>query len=77
MRYYAFIESTQPDLILLTGDYVNLSYNRDDETYRRVGVYLGQLRAPYGVYATLGTLAVDIREMIVPMFDDLQVKVAS
>ncbi len=69
----AYIEAKRPDLILLTGDYVNLSYNRDAETYRRVRAYLGQLRAPLGVYATLGTIAVDVRERIVPIFDGLQV----
>jgi len=68
------MENTQPDLILLTGDYINLSYNHDAEAYGRVGMFLSQLRAPYGIYASLGTLAVDIRESLLPVFDDHQVK---
>jgi len=66
-----FIETSQPELIVLTGDYVNLSYNRDPETYRQVTEFLGQLSAPYGVFATPGTPTVDVRENLIPMFDDL------
>jgi len=63
----------QPDMIVITGDYVNLSYNRDPETYRQIHGFLAQLSAPFGVYATLGTPTVDIREYVVPMFDDLTI----
>jgi len=69
----SFIVTTQPDIIVLTGDYVNLSYNRDPETYRQTRAFLGQLSAPYGVYATLGTPTVDLRELVVPMFEGLPV----
>ena len=62
------IDEAQADLILLTGDYINLSYNKDAGAYRRVGKFLARLQAPYGVYASLGTLAVDLRSFIVPMF---------
>ncbi|NCF65096.1 MAG: hypothetical protein GWP61_03925 [Chloroflexi bacterium] len=67
------IESFQPELIVLTGDYVNLSYNRDPETYRQVRMFLSKLSAPYGVFATLGTPTVDVRENVIPLFDDLPV----
>jgi len=68
------VRKARPDLILLTGDYINLSYNQDAKAYHRISKYLSQLNASYGIYASLGTLAVDIREFIVPMFDDHQVK---
>ncbi len=61
-----------PDLIVISGDYVNLSYNRDPETLRQVRQLLGQLSAPHGVYATLGSPPVDLRETVVPIFDDLR-----
>jgi predicted MPP superfamily phosphohydrolase len=67
------IEIEQPDFIVITGDYVNLSYNRDPETYRQTHDFLAQLSAPFGVYATLGTPTVDIRDNVVPMFDDLSI----
>ncbi len=50
---------------------MNLSYNRDPQAYRRIHDYLAQLSAPYGVYASLGTPTVDLRESVVPMFTDL------
>ncbi len=68
-----FIAQEQPDLLVITGDYVNLSYNRDPQAYRRIHDYLARLSAPYGVYATLGTPTVDLRESVVPMFADLPV----
>jgi predicted MPP superfamily phosphohydrolase len=67
------IEIEQPDLIVITGDYVNLSYNHDPQTYRQTHSFLAQLSAPFGVYATLGTPTVDIRDNVVPMFDDLPI----
>jgi predicted MPP superfamily phosphohydrolase len=67
------IEVEKPDFIVFTGDYVSLSNNRDSETYRRIHNYLAQMSAPFGVYATLGTPTVDIRDYVVPMFDDMSI----
>lgn len=67
-------QKAKPDLIVITGDFVNLSYNRDPETHQQVRQLLRRLKAPYGVYATLGSPTVDLRETVVPIFDDLPVK---
>ncbi|MCA9952105.1 MAG: metallophosphoesterase [Anaerolineales bacterium] len=67
------VEKAQPDLIVLTGDYVNLSYNEDRETYKQVRVFLSRLSAPYGIYATLGTPPVDLRDWVAPLFDGLPI----
>jgi predicted MPP superfamily phosphohydrolase len=64
----------KPDLILISGDYVNLSYNRDPVTHAQIRELLGKLSAPYGVYATLGSPPVDLRETIVPIFEGLPVE---
>lgn len=69
----ALAEETRPDIIVITGDYVNLSYNRDPETARQVGELLSRLSAPYGVYATLGSPPVDLRETVVPIFEKLPI----
>ncbi len=63
----------KPELIVLTGDYVSLSHNRDPEAYRQIHHFLAQLSAPFGVYATLGTPTVDLREHVVPLFADLAI----
>ena len=62
------VEQSKPDLILLTGDYLNLSYV-DDETARRdTRDWLRQLRAPRGVYAVSGSPPVDTRDAIESLF---------
>lgn len=70
----ALAKKAKPDVILITGDYVNLSYNRDPKTYQQVKQLLRQLQAPFGVFATLGSPTVDIREMVAPLFDGLSIQ---
>ena len=47
-------DSLQPDIILLTGDYLNSSYVNDPLTIRETRQLLAQLHAPYGIYAVNG-----------------------
>ncbi len=70
----AIARESAAGLILLTGDYVNLSYNLDGETHAAVRRLLGQLTARYGVFAVLGTPAVDLEVAIPPLFDGLPVR---
>jgi predicted MPP superfamily phosphohydrolase len=69
-----YVQAVKPDAILLTGDYVNLSYNRDPQTHTQVRQLLSQLSATYGVYATLGSMPVDLRDVVPPLFNGLPVK---
>ncbi|MGD9403832.1 MAG: hypothetical protein PVH95_01670, partial [Anaerolineae bacterium] len=41
----------RPDLIVLTGDYLNLSYSRDPVAAEHFRSLVAQLEAPYGIYA--------------------------
>ena len=72
-RVLALVQEAQPDLIVISGDYVNLSNNRDPKTLAQVHELLRQMTAPYGVYAVLGSPPVDLRETVAPLFDDLPV----
>ena len=67
-------ETTKPDIILITGDYVNLSYNRDPVTHAQVRQLLSQLKAPHGVFATLGSPPVDLPDAIAPLFNGLPIR---
>jgi len=67
------VRKAQPDLILITGDYLNLSFTNDPESQAEVRQLLGQLSAPYGVFATLGSPLVDIRDVVTPLFDNLPI----
>ncbi len=71
-RVLELAREAKPDVIVLSGDYVNLSYNRDPQTLRQVQQLLCQLSAPGGVYATLGSPPVDLRETVAPVFDGLR-----
>jgi len=66
----ARLEEIQPDLILLTGDYVNLSYINDPVTLSETREFLSQLHATYGVYAVNGT--VDNAEHMALLFGGLE-----
>lgn len=67
------VEQANADLILITGDYLNLSYVRDKTAQEDVRKLLSQLSAPYGVFAVLGSPPVDERDVVPQMFDDLSV----
>jgi hypothetical protein len=57
------IDETKPDLILFTGDVLNLSYLKDplaQETARQV---IGKWQAPLGVYLVSGSPAVDLPQV--------------
>ena len=65
------VERLKPDLILLTGDYLNLSYIDDARARQDAHAVLRQLDAPYGVYAISGTPVVDTKDAMAAIFDDL------
>jgi predicted MPP superfamily phosphohydrolase len=46
----------QPDLIVLTGDYVNLDYLNDETALAETRQVLSELEAPFGIYAILGSV---------------------
>lgn len=61
-------EHVAPDLILITGDYVNTSFKTDPLTHNDVRAFLGRLSAPHGVYAVLGSPTVDLQDVVPPLF---------
>jgi uncharacterized protein len=67
------VQQAQPDLIVISGDYVNLSYNQDPQTQQLVIDLLRQLSAPHGVYAVMGSPPVDLRETVLPIFAEVDV----
>lgn len=59
-KVLALIDEAQPDLIVITGDYLNLSYTQNPEAIVTVREFLAKIKAPFGVYATLGSPPVDV-----------------
>ncbi|RMF35479.1 MAG: metallophosphoesterase [Chloroflexi bacterium] len=54
------VEDLHPDLILITGDFLNLSFREDPTAQAEARRLLGHLRAPGGVYAVTGSPTVDL-----------------
>jgi predicted MPP superfamily phosphohydrolase len=50
------VESLHPDMIVLTGDYLNQSFIHDAQAAADLRLLLGQLHAPLGIYAVNGNV---------------------
>jgi predicted MPP superfamily phosphohydrolase len=74
MRLLSLAREAAPDIIVITGDYLNLSYNDDRVAQEQVARLLGQLHAPHGIYATLGSPPVDLRHEIVPLLGSVPLR---
>ncbi|RME76611.1 MAG: hypothetical protein D6784_05440 [Chloroflexi bacterium] len=66
------VAEAKPDLIVITGDYLNLSYVDDPLARSEVRKLLARLHAPLGVYATLGSPPVDPRTTTPSLFEGLE-----
>jgi hypothetical protein len=60
----AQIKSLQPDLILFTGDFLNLSNLRDPVAWEDCRAVLRALSAPLGVFTVTGSPAVDLDDIV-------------
>ncbi|MDX2161920.1 MAG: hypothetical protein SF162_11395 [bacterium] len=58
-RVNALIEALKPDMIVFSGDFINISYRDDPTAHAAVRDVIGQWHAPYGVYVVPGTPAVE------------------
>jgi predicted MPP superfamily phosphohydrolase len=50
------VNALQPDIIVLTGDYLNLSYLSDPTAADHFRQLVNQLQAPFGIYAVRGSV---------------------
>jgi hypothetical protein len=67
----ALVAGLAPDLLVLTGDYLNQSYSEDPQAVADLRALLAQFHAPAGVYAIWGTPEVDLPTVLRPVFDEL------
>ncbi len=59
-----WVEDLDPDLIVFTGDLLNLSYVHDPQAQTQCSRFLEALNAPLGVYLVTGTPLVDPPEVV-------------
>ena len=72
-RVLELIDAAQPDVIVITGDFLNLSYNNDPESMAQVRGLLAKIHAPHGVFAVLGSPPVDLPEIAAEHFDGTEI----
>jgi predicted MPP superfamily phosphohydrolase len=65
------IAELKPDVIVFTGDYVNLSNTNDPESEKAIRDIIGEWRAPLGVYCISGTPLVEPLERVKAFTDGL------
>jgi uncharacterized protein len=63
-RLNRLIQEIKPDIIVFSGDFVNISYTYDDAAAAAVRRVIGEWRAPLGVYCVPGTYTVEPVERV-------------
>ena len=74
-RLLALVEELEPDVVLLTGDYLNLSSVRDPQAQAEVRELLAELceRSRGPVYAITGSPPVDLEGVVPQIFEGLPI----
>ncbi len=73
-RLLAWLTELKPDMVLLTGDYLNLSSVQDPRAQQGVRELLSRFEAPLGVYAVTGSPTVDVNTVIPGIFKGLPIR---
>lgn len=68
------IKNLHPDLILFTGDFLNISYLDDPTALSQVREVISEWSAPFGVYAVSGSPAVDLPELMPKILDGMNIR---
>jgi predicted MPP superfamily phosphohydrolase len=69
----AIIDEQKPDLILFSGDTLNLSYLNDPEAWSAARKVIEQWKAPSGVYLVTGSPAVDLPGNMPSLLNELPI----
>lgn len=70
----AQIDQLKPDLIVFSGDILNLSYRSDPTAMEQARQVMSQWKAPLGVYLVSGSPAVDLPENLAGLLQGLPLK---
>ncbi len=68
------VHSLAPDLILFSGDFLNLSNVHDPVAWEQTRTIFRRLSAPLGVFAVSGSPPVDKPEIVAKLLKDLEVR---
>lgn len=68
------VKTLKPDLILFSGDILNLSYRQDREAQDSARKIMAEWQAPLGVFSVSGSPAVDLKEIMSDLMQDLPIR---
>jgi predicted MPP superfamily phosphohydrolase len=68
------INAIKPDLILFSGDILNLSYLKDPLAWEDARTVLGSWEAPLGVFGVMGSPAVDLPDIFPELVKGLKIR---
>ncbi len=68
------VQALAPDLILFSGDFLNLSYTKDALAQEHARSVLVELDAPLGVYAVSGSPAVDPPDVVEKLLEGMNIR---
>jgi uncharacterized protein len=68
------IKVLQPDIIVFSGDFINLSYLHDPLAWEALLLVVKEWNAPSGVYVVTGSPAVDLADMIPDLIRKMPVR---
>lgn len=72
-KLLALLDKLKPDVIVFTGDFLNLSYNQDPETLWQVKCCIENWRAPLGTFAVSGSPQVESLSLIRSLLGDTHI----
>lgn len=73
-KILSLVRELRPDMILFSGDILNLSYIKDKAAWQDARRFLSELAAPLGVFTVTGSPAVEIPEDYPELIHDLPLK---
>lgn len=70
-KLLGMIDRLSPDVIVFSGDFINLSFKEDQAVWREIRDYLSRWKATGGVYIVSGTPLVESNEAVAAFVDGL------
>lgn len=67
-----YVQDLKPDIVLFSGDVLNLSYIDDPKAWQAARAVMGAWQAPGGVYVVTGSPAVDMEHVFPKLMENMQ-----
>ena len=73
-KLQSLVADIAPDIIVFSGDFINLSYNQDLDAVATVRTIISEWHAPYGVFCVSGSPLVETQELVTQFVEGLDIR---